>query len=69
MSALKMVDFAGKDKATLIAQISELKRELLNLRFQKVAGELQNTARFREVRVSIARANTELSTLNQKVKR
>jgi large subunit ribosomal protein L29 len=69
MSALKMAEVIGKDKAALIAQISELKRELLNLRFQKVAGELNNTARFREVRVSIARANTELSKLNRQAKR
>jgi large subunit ribosomal protein L29 len=68
MTALKMTEMKGKDKAALRAQISELKRELLNLRFQKVAGELTNTARFREVRVSIARANTELSTLNTKAK-
>ncbi len=61
MTATSMKDFAGKDKASLLADIAEMKRELMNLRFQKVAGELANTARFREVRVSIARAYTELN--------
>jgi large subunit ribosomal protein L29 len=63
MAALQMNEVVGKDKASLLANVSELKRELLNLRFQKASGELGNTARFREVRVGIARAYTELSKL------
>lgn len=61
MAATKMSDYAGKDAKALVESIAELKRELMNLRFQRVTGELSNTARFREVRVSIARAYTELS--------
>ena len=56
-------DFSGKDEATLRADILSLKRELLNLRFQKTSGELTNTARFSEVRKDIARAFTEISKL------
>ncbi len=58
-------EFSGKDEATLRADILGMKRELLNLRFQKVSGELTNTARFREVRQDIARAFTEISKLKK----
>ena len=70
MSAVKMSEMAGKDKSALLGSISDMKRELLNLRFQKASGEMQNTSRFREVRVSIARAYTQLNALtNQSSKR
>ncbi len=35
-----------------------LKKELLNLRFQKANGQLENTARMRQVRRDIARMGT-----------
>ena len=35
-----------------------LKKEQFNLRFQRASGQLQNTARVREVRRDIARAKT-----------
>lgn len=41
-------------------QLEALSREQLNLRFQKVNGELASTARVRVVRRSIARVKTEL---------
>jgi large subunit ribosomal protein L29 len=68
MSAMKMSEVVGKDKASLIATVSDLKRELFNLRFQKASGELGNTARFREVRVAIARAYTEMSKLKHQTR-
>ncbi|MCI1859279.1 MAG: 50S ribosomal protein L29 [Sporolactobacillus sp.] len=40
--------------------IKSLKEELFNLRFQLATGQLENTARIREVRKSIARAKTIL---------
>ncbi|GAB4537442.1 MAG: 50S ribosomal protein L29 [Thermodesulfovibrionia bacterium] len=42
-----------------------LRRELLNLRFQKVTGELQNPMRIRQVRKDIARV---LTVINEKQK-
>lgn len=36
----------------------ELKEELFNLRFQMVTGQLENKARLKEVRRSIARVKT-----------
>jgi large subunit ribosomal protein L29 len=39
-------------------KIKTLKEELFNLRFQLATGQLENTARIREVRKSIARMKT-----------
>ncbi|GAB3795767.1 50S ribosomal protein L29 [Virgibacillus kimchii] len=39
-------------------KIKSLKEELFNLRFQLATGQLENTARIREVRKSIARMKT-----------
>jgi large subunit ribosomal protein L29 len=40
-----------------------LKKEAFNLRFQQATGQIENTARMRQVRRSVARVNT---ILNQK---
>ncbi len=53
-------DFAGKSADELKAQVAELKKELFNLRFQKAAGELSNTSRFRAAKREIARILTHL---------
>lgn len=42
------------------AQVASLKEELFNLRFQLAVNNLENTARIREVRRSIARCKTVL---------
>ncbi len=56
-----MKDFSGKTKAELLTVIADYKRELMNLRFQKVAGQLENPSRFKQVRVAIAHAYTEIN--------
>ncbi|SOC42240.1 50S ribosomal protein L29 [Salinicoccus kekensis] len=38
--------------------VKELKEELFNLRFQLATGQLENTARIKQVRKSIARMKT-----------
>lgn len=53
-------NYKGKSADELNAQVSELKKELFNLRFQKAQGELNNTARFREAKREIARILTHL---------
>ncbi len=45
----------------IIAKIKETKEELFNLRFQQATGQLENTARLRQVRKNIARIKTILS--------
>jgi large subunit ribosomal protein L29 len=39
-------------------QLGKLKKEQFNLRFQRASGQLENTARVREVRRDIARIKT-----------
>ena len=39
-------------------ELVKLKREQFNLRFQKASGQLENTARVRQVRRDIARVKT-----------
>jgi large subunit ribosomal protein L29 len=39
-------------------QLAKLKKEQFNLRFQRASGQLENTARVREVRRDIARVKT-----------
>lgn len=45
----------------LVDALKKLKKEQLNLRFQKATGQLENTARVRDVRRDIARIETVLS--------
>ena len=42
----------------LDAKVKELKQELFNLKFQKTLGQLQNTAKIRDVKRTIARLKT-----------
>lgn len=55
--------FSGKSEAELKTLIADYKRELFNLRFQQATGELENTARFREVKRNVARASTALTAV------
>lgn len=55
--------FSGKSEAELKSLIADYKRELFNLRFQQATGELENTARFREVKRNVARASTALTAV------
>ena len=44
--------------AEIEPKVKSLKEELFNLRFQLATGQLENTARIREVRKAIARIKT-----------
>jgi large subunit ribosomal protein L29 len=50
-----------KEIEAVLVQISDAKRELLNLRFQKAAGDLKDTSRFKLVRADIARLYTKIN--------
>ncbi len=56
----KAADFRAKTDDQLQEQLLQLKREQFNLRFQKATGQLEGTARVREVRRDIARILTTL---------
>ena len=53
-------DFRTKTEDQLKNQLVDLKKEAFNLRFQQASGQLQNTARVRQVRRDIARIRTVL---------
>lgn len=45
----------------LLKDIDSLKEELFDLRFQKATGQLENTARMKDVKKTIARIKTVLT--------
>ena len=57
--------FKGKSVEELQGTVADLKKELFNLRFQKAAGEMSNTSRFRAARREIARILTHIRTLKK----
>lgn len=59
---MKAAELRGKSADELNSKLVELKKEQFNLRFQQATGELQNTARFRQVRRDIARIQTLLGS-------
>lgn len=60
---MKIEELKGKSEDELGAMVAERKKEMLNLRFRKAAGELENTSRFKQLRKEIARI---LTLANQK---
>lgn len=54
-------DLRSKTADELREQLTQLKKEAFNLRFQKATGALENTARVREVRREVARVMTILN--------
>lgn len=57
---MKVKDIREMSDEEINAQVSSLKEELFNLRFQLAVNKLDNTARVREVRRSLARCKTVL---------
>ncbi len=55
---MKVADLRTRTMDELDDELVRLKREALNLRFQAASGQLENTARIREVRRTIARIKT-----------
>ena len=60
---MKVEELKGKSSDELRDQLIDLKKEALNMRFQRVNGQLENTARIREVRHDIARIKTVMNRL------
>ena len=55
---MKAVDVRNMSADEVKAKLLELKKEQFNLRFQRATGQLEKTARVREVRRDIARLLT-----------
>ena len=58
---MKANDLRTKTKDELDGLLVDLKKEQFNLRFQRASGQLENTARVRQVRRDIARIRTILT--------
>ncbi len=57
---MKIADIRVMSTDQLDDQLQALKKEQFNLRFQKASGQLEKTARVRQVRRDIARVKTVL---------
>ncbi|RED53724.1 50S ribosomal protein L29 [Aestuariispira insulae] len=57
----KTADLRQKSDDELKDQLIDWRKEQFNLRFQAASGQLENTARFRELRRDIARIKTLLN--------
>jgi len=55
---MKADDIRMKTPDELMTELVSLKKEQFNLRFQRATGQLENTARMRQVRRDIARIQT-----------
>ncbi len=57
---MKAVELRAKSPDELKTELMSLKKEAFNLRFQRATGQLENTARVRQVRRDIARIKTTI---------
>ena len=55
---MKAGDVRAKSDDELKEQLLDLRKESFNLRFQRVSGQLENTARVRDVRRTIGQVKT-----------
>jgi len=56
----KAADLRARTEDELTEEVDTLGKEIFNLRFQRASGQLENTARVRQVRRDIARIKTIL---------
>jgi large subunit ribosomal protein L29 len=62
---MNATELRDKTPDELREQLTQLKKESFNLRFQKATGQMENTARIRQVRRDTARV---LTVLNEKAR-
>jgi len=55
---MKIAEARAMDAEKIDEEVVKLKKEQFNLRFQRATGQLENTARVRQVRRDIARLKT-----------
>ncbi len=55
---MKAGDVRAKTDDELNTELGQLGKEVFNLRFQKASGQMENTARMRQVRRDVARIKT-----------
>ena len=59
--AKNKIDTKNKTPDQLKDEVLRLKKEQFNLRFQRASGQVENTARIRQIRRDIARLKTAAS--------
>jgi large subunit ribosomal protein L29 len=64
---MKPADVRAMTEDQLKDEVLKLKKEQFNLRFQRATGQVENTARIRQVRRDIARIKTVQSQAKAKV--
>ena len=60
---MKMSEIREMTEVELVAKGRDLRRELFNLRLQKVAAQLEKPSRICDLRRDVARCETQLSKL------
>ena len=60
MKGMTPSDLRARTADELTEEVDTLAKEIFNLRFQRASGQLENTARVRQVRRNIARIKTIL---------
>ena len=63
---MSATDVRAKTDDELKTQLTDLKKEAFNLRFQRASGQLENTARVRQVRREIACVKTVMNERREK---
>ena len=63
---MKTEDLRRKTEDELKSELGELRKESFNLRFQRASGQLENSARVRQVRRGIAQILTVLNERAEK---
>lgn len=58
---MKQSDIKKMTNDEIEKKVLDLKKESMNLRFQMVSGQLENPARFRQIRREIAQMKTHLN--------
>ncbi|MCF7790832.1 MAG: 50S ribosomal protein L29 [Victivallales bacterium] len=64
---MKMLQIKEMSSAELNSSLSDLAKEKFNLKVQAKTGQLQNSARIKQVKSDIARIKTELTARNKTV--
>jgi len=62
---MKMTEINDLTADQLSGELVKLKKEQLNLRFQQASGQLENSARIKQVRQTIARLKTAQRAMAQ----
>ena len=64
---MKASEVRGKSHREILEELESCKRELLNLRFQWQAGELRNSAQYKQTRRNVARLKTILREMDLEI--